>query len=91
MRFNDNTRIRNHYIGELNYHIIFSTKFRRKCLSNIENKLYDSFKYCESKSHFKIKKMKQDKDHINLLVNIKQVICIVEKTRLVIDILIQTC
>ena len=71
MEFEDNTRTRNHYIGDLNYHIIFSTKFRRKCLSKIENELYDAFRYCESKSHFKIKTMKQDKDHIHLLVNIK--------------------
>ena len=71
MGFEDNTRTRNHYKGDLNYHIIFSTKFRRKCLSNIENELYDAFRYCESKSHFKIKTMKQDKDHIHLLVNIK--------------------
>lgn len=37
----------------------------------IENELYDAFRYCEYKSHFKIKNMKQDKDHIHLLVNIK--------------------
>ena len=40
-------------------------------MSKIENELYDAFRYCESKSHFKIKTMKQDKDHIHLLVNIK--------------------
>ena len=40
-------------------------------MSKIENELYDAFRYCESKSHFKIKNMKQDKDHIHLLVNIK--------------------
>ena len=71
MQFEDNTRTRNHYKGELNYHIIFSAKFRRKCLSYIENELYAAFRYCESKSHFKIKVMKQDKDHIHLLVNIR--------------------
>ena len=37
----------------------------------IENELYDAFRYCEYNSHFKIKNMKQDKDHIHLLVNIK--------------------
>ena len=73
MEFEDNTRTRNHYKGDLNYHIIFSTKFRRKCLSNIENELYDAFRYCESKFHFMIKTMKQDKDHIHLLVNIKPI------------------
>ena len=71
MQFEDNSRTRNHYKGELNYHIIFSTKFRRKCLSQIEQELYDAFRYCESKSHFIIKTMKQDNDHIHLLVNIK--------------------
>ena len=71
MQFEDNSRTRNHYKGELNYHIIFSTKFRRKCLSKIEQELYDAFRYCESKSHFTIKTMKQDNDHIHLLVNIK--------------------
>ena len=71
MQFEDNSRTRNHYKGELNYHIIFSTKFRRKCLSQIEQELYDAFRYCESKSHFTIKIMKQDNDHIHLLVNIK--------------------
>lgn len=71
MEFEDSTRTRNHYSGRLVYHIIFSTKFRRKCLSKIENILYDSFKYCESKSHFKILNMKQDNDHIHLLVEIK--------------------
>jgi putative transposase len=70
MEFEDNTKTRNHYKGELNYHIIFSTKFRRKCLAQIEDELYEAFMYCESKSHFKIKKMKHDKDHIHLLVNI---------------------
>lgn len=70
MEFEDTTRTRNHYSGKLTYHIIFSTKFRRKCLTKIEDILYDSFKYCESKSHFTIKNMKCDKDHIHLLIDI---------------------
>lgn len=73
MQFEDNTKTGNHYKGDLNYHIIFSTKFRRKCLSQIEQELYDAFRYCESKSHFSIKIMRQDKDHIHLLVNIKPI------------------
>ena len=55
MKFEDNSRTRNHYRGELNYHIIFSTKFRRKCLSEIEQELYDAFRYCESKSHLRLR------------------------------------
>lgn len=71
MQFEDNTKTRNHYKGRLVYHIIFSTKFRRKCLIGIEDIVYDAFKYCESKSHFSIHTMKCDKDHIHLLVEIK--------------------
>ena len=71
MQFEDNSRTRNHYKGELNYHIIFSTKFRRKCLSQIEQELYEAFRYCESKSHFNRKTMKKDNEQIHLIVNIK--------------------
>ena len=71
MLLEDNSRTRNHYKGRLVYHIIFSTKFRRKCLIGIENIIYDAFRYCEEKSHFKIKNMKCDKDHIHLLIEIK--------------------
>lgn len=70
MQFEDNSRTRNHYKGRLVYHIIFSTKFRRKCLVGIEDIIYDAFRYCEEKSHFKIKNMKCDKDHIHLLIQI---------------------
>lgn len=73
MKFEDNSRTRNHYTGRLVYHIIFSTKFRRKCLIGIEDIVYDAFRYCEEKSHFKIKNMKCDKDHIHLLIQIPPV------------------
>ena len=70
MKFEDTSRTRNHYNGRLVYHIIFSTKFRRKCLIGIEDIIYDAFRYCEEKSHFKIKNMKCDKDNIHLLIQI---------------------
>ena len=50
---------------------MFSTRYRRKCLSYIEQELYDAFRYCESKSDFTIIIMKQDKDHIHLLIEMK--------------------
>ena len=71
MQFEDNTKTRNHYKGILKYHIIISTKFRRKCLNQIEDIVYDSFKYVESKSEFKILTMKLDQDHIHFLIQTK--------------------
>lgn len=67
----DNTKTRNHFKCRLRYHIVFSTRYRRKCLPYIEQELYDAFRYCESKSDFTIIIMKQDKDHIHLLIEMK--------------------
>jgi putative transposase len=53
----------------LRYHIIFVTKNHRKCLEYIKEKVFDAFRYTESKSHIKIMKMNIDKDHIHLLVS----------------------
>lgn len=60
----------NHAKTSLRYHLIFSTKYRRKCLNNIKDTVFNAFKYCESISDFKILTMELDKDHIHLLVNI---------------------
>lgn len=58
----------NHAKTRLRYHIIFSTKYRRKCLTDIRDIILESFKYAESISHFKILTMEIDKDHIHFLV-----------------------
>ena len=55
----------------LKYHIIFSTKYRRKCLSQIRDIILDSFRYVENKSSFNILKMEIDKDHIHFLIESK--------------------
>ena len=60
-----------HAKTKLRYHLIFSTKFRRKCLDQIHDDVISSFKYSESKSNFKILVMELDKDHIHMLVEIK--------------------
>lgn len=60
----------NHAKTSLRYHLIFSTKYRRKCLNDIEDTVFNVFKYCESISDFKILTMELNKDHIHLLVNI---------------------
>ena len=51
--------------------MIFSTKFRRKCLEKIHDDVISSFKYAESKSNFKILVMELDKDHIHMLIEFK--------------------
>ena len=39
-----------HAKTRLRYHIIFSTKYRRKCLNEIKEEIFNSFKYAEEKS-----------------------------------------
>ena len=62
----------------LRYHIIFSTKYRRKCLNGIRQSVYDAFKLAEQKSDFKILVMEIDKDHIHLLLEFKPSLSIVQ-------------
>ena len=55
---------------KLNYHLIFSTKYRKKCLSYIEEDLKES---CERASKMQdtwgIEIMKIEEDHIHFLIN----------------------
>lgn len=60
-----------HAKTNLKYHFIFSTRYRRKCLTDIRDKVIDAFKYAESKSDFNILKMELDKDHIHFLMEFK--------------------
>ena len=65
----------------LRYHIIFSTKYRRKCLDSIRNSVLDAFKLAESKSDFKILTMELDIDHIHLLLEIKPSLSIAQAVK----------
>ena len=60
-----------HAKTKLRYHVIFSTKFRRKCLGAIREEVLESFKYTENQSDFSIIKMELDKDHIHFLLEFK--------------------
>lgn len=60
-----------HAKTNLKYHIIFSTRYRRKCLNDIHDYVIDSFKYAESISDFSILKLELDKDHIHFLLEFK--------------------
>lgn len=61
-----------HAKTNLKYHIIFSTRYRRKCLTDIHDQVIMAFEYVEQKSDFNILKMELDKDHIHFLLEFKQ-------------------
>ena len=43
-----------HAKTHLRYHIIFSTKYRKKCLNQIHDSVIEAFKKSEINSHYKI-------------------------------------
>lgn len=61
----------NHAKISVRYHLIFSTKFRKKCLDKIRDTVLKSFREVEKVSDFKILVMELDKDHIHLLMKWK--------------------
>ena len=58
-----------HNKSRLRYHIILITKYRRKCLEQIKELVFDAFRYTEEHSDIKIHYMNIDKDHIHLLIS----------------------
>ena len=67
-----------HVKTRLRYHIIFSTKYRRKCLNNIHDDVINVMKQAENceKAKFHIEIMELDKDHIHFLIKIDPSECI---------------
>ena len=65
----------------LKYHLIFSTKYRRDCLSEIRESVIDSFRKIENTSDFKILEMEIDKNHIHFLVTFKPSLSITQVVR----------
>jgi putative transposase len=62
----------NHAKTFLRYHLIFSTKYRRKVLNPIRDNLLASMKEAETKNgNFHIEIDEVDQDHIHLLVRVK--------------------
>ena len=56
----------------LKYHMIFSTKYRRKILNPIRESVLSAFKEVENRSDgIKILCVELDKDHIHLLIRFK--------------------
>lgn len=57
-----------HAKTHIRYHLIFSTKYRRDCLSEISEELVKIFNEISQKSHFKVLHIGIDKNHVHLLV-----------------------
>jgi len=70
-----------HAKTNLKYHVIFSTKYRRKCLTSIRDDVLKSFKYAENMSDFTILTMEIDKDHIHFLLEFKPSLSIEQVVR----------
>ena len=66
-----------HAKTKLRYHIIFSTKYRRKCLNYIHDDVINVMQLAEQKTKsFHIELMELDKDYIHFLVRINPDECI---------------
>lgn len=59
-----------HAKTHIRYHLIFSTKFRRRCLDGIRDDVLAAFRQAESVSHFRIHRMEPDGDHIHFLIEV---------------------
>ena len=58
-----------HCKTRIRYHLIFVTKYRRKCLNDIREAVFESFREAANHSHIKIHNMNIDKDHIHAIVS----------------------
>lgn len=70
-----------HAKTHLRYHIIFSTKYRKRCLNQIHDSVIEAFKKSETNSHYKILIMELDSDHIHLLITFKPFLSISQVVR----------
>lgn len=70
-----------HAKTRLRYHIIFSTKYRKKCLDSIRINVLSAFKKSEEKSHYKILSINLNRDHVHLLITFKPFLSITQVVR----------
>lgn len=70
-----------HAKTSLRYHIIFSTKYRKKALTNIHSTVLEAFRYAEKNSSVRIIEMNTDEDHIHLLITFKPALSIEQVVR----------
>jgi len=61
-----------HAKTKIRYHIIFSTKYRRKCLTSMHDSVLEVMNKTEQiYKNFHIELMELDKDHIHFLISIE--------------------
>lgn len=53
----------------LEYHIVLTTKYRKKCLSEIEGKVKESF-FRSSDSKLRVSEVGIDQDHVHVVVSV---------------------
>lgn len=70
-----------HAKTSLRYHLIFSTKYRRKALTGIHDRVLEAFRYAETNSSVRIIEMNTDQDHIHLLITFKPALSIEQVVR----------
>ncbi len=69
----------NHEKFILQYHLIFSTKFRRKLLPPMRDDLFKSFKRAEGlQGKWKIEYMEADEDHVHFFITATPTACIAD-------------
>lgn len=71
-----------HAKTRIRYHMIFSTKYRRKCLNVIRDVVLELFRIAEQKSKLTIYEMELDNDHIHFLISIPPSISVSDSVRL---------
>lgn len=70
-----------HAKTKLLYHLIFSTKYRRNCLSEIRDDIMIALNESEKKSHYHILCAEVDKNHIHILIEFKPFLSITQVVR----------
>lgn len=59
---------RAHSRSYIRYHLIFSTKYRKRCFEGHEEELRSVFEWMSHRCHFKVLHLGIDRDHVHLLV-----------------------
>lgn len=71
----------NHSKFRLRYHLIFSTKYRRKCLEGIEYEVESVFRGIADEFDFSVVEVGVDQDHVHVVVQSKPTIAPVQIVR----------
>lgn len=71
----------NHSKFRLRYHLIFSTKYRRKCLRGIEDEVESVFNEIADESDFSIIEVGTDLDHVHIIVQSRPTLAPVQIVR----------